>query len=464
MPSFKHPDLPPGALRELIDALHALHLEAGYPSTRTLEDDLGGAGVSHTTIHKVFTTDRLPRWSVVDVLVGAMARRAGRDERGEIERIHNLWTSAAQENEKPGPRLKLSKTEDPPEMAPDRSANSLAEVMTGTLDEIEAIGSNKGTKNYRVPTGFDDLDALVGGWTPGGLVVIGGRPSSGRTSLMLNFSTTASYKNDIASMFISTEEDSHSLVFRVLSSVSKVPLHFMRVGQLTDDDWNRLARGMLKVVDAPIFFNASKAPSLDDVVYEAKVLARRFKLRLLLIDDFLSVVERSSGDVTLGMEGALSKLKDLARKLNITVIVGVPTARRENEFAKIDTRLLPENAIFERLADIIVILDRPDQDEPESPRAGEADLWVAKNRYGPQASVLIAFQGHYARFVDISVNQYPIFPTTKTADSTPDTNIVNDAPSSADDSIGVKDRAWDENLEDSGLSPGTPMPGESPEF
>jgi DnaB-like helicase C terminal domain len=91
----------------------------------------------------------------------------------------------------------------------------------------------------------------------------------------------------------------------------------------------------------------------------------------------------------------------------------VPTRRPENGLVGVDARLLPESEAIERVADVILIIDRPDQDDLETPRAGEADLRVVKNRYGPERTILTAFQGHYARFVDISANAYPIFPGQK---------------------------------------------------
>jgi len=444
MPPFKRPDLPPGALRELIDALHSLHLAAGYPSTRTLHDDLETAGVSHTTIHNVFTTGRLPRWGVVDVLTEAMAKRAGRDESAEVGRIRDLWARAADVKENVSSGLKTSKNNENAEMGPRGPMVFIPEILPDALYEIEAAGTKKNIKDYRVPTGFDDLDALIGGWSAGTLIVVGGRPSSGKTSLMLNFSTAASYGSGIASMFVSGEENSRELAIRILSSITRVPLLYMRTGQLSDDDWRRLARSITKLADAPISFNSSVNLSLGEITAEAARLAGRLKLRLMLIDGFLSLVDRDYRDHSFKVETVLRDLRALAQTLNITVIVSVPTNRPENGFTKIDARLLPESAAIERVADVIIILDRPDQDERESPRAGEADLWVVKNRYGPEAAILVAWQGHYTRFVDMSANEYPIFPREKERNSDAADAKVSDSVNSAEPA--VKDDPWNDPI------------------
>jgi DnaB-like helicase C terminal domain len=75
--------------------------------------------------------------------------------------------------------------------------------------------------------------------------------------------------------------------------------------------------------------------------------------------------------------------------------------------------MLAESTEIERAADIIIVLDRPDQDDRETPRAGEADLCVVKNKFGPEAVITVAWQSHYTRFIDLSVNAYPIFTRKK---------------------------------------------------
>src|SRR4051812_6510919 len=78
------PELPPGAQRDLIDALHALHHQAGWPSLRTLARE---AGCSHTTISTVFSSPRLPAWGMLELVVEAMG--------GDVGEFHRLWSAAS---------------------------------------------------------------------------------------------------------------------------------------------------------------------------------------------------------------------------------------------------------------------------------------------------------------------------------------------------------------------------------
>jgi replicative DNA helicase len=260
VPGFKRAQLTPGPLSDLVDALHQLHLAAGYPSTRQLQRDIGGAGVtSHTSIHKLFTGTTVPSWGAVELLVEAMARRARLDEKTEVERFRRLWAQAA----RPGSAASTSEATAParaetngPDIRERQREETLsrpiAHLLPEVLDEIEAIGARSATGTFRVPTGFDDLDSLLGGWSQGCLIVIGGRPSSGKTTLLLNFCQTASIKYQLPSMLISGEMNSRELQSRLLSAEARVPLHRMRTGQMGEEDWSRLARVMAVMASAPI--------------------------------------------------------------------------------------------------------------------------------------------------------------------------------------------------------------------
>ena len=242
VPGFKRATLPRGSLCDLMDALHQLHLEAGYPSTGDLRRDIGVRDApSRTAIHNVFTGSRTPSWRLVEPLVQGMARRAGRNEKAEVERIRTLWARAARSGSMatdPGHRLSTR----PNQCAGDGEvleplSRGIWELMPDVLDEIEAAGSGDTTGSFRIPTGFDDLDALLGGWSQGYLVVVGGRPSSGKTTLLLNFCRVASIKYRLPTMVISGEMNNREIQSRLLSAETRVPSHSIRTGQMNDDDW-----------------------------------------------------------------------------------------------------------------------------------------------------------------------------------------------------------------------------------
>jgi len=408
VPAFRRPSLPSGPLRDLVGALHDLHLAAGHPSTRQLQHDIGGPGViSHTSVHNVFTEPRLPTWGLVELIVEAMARRAGIDAEAEVNRFRTLWGQAARPAATSTPLGDAPLAHDP-KNGPDASGEALQplsrpflELLPAALDEIEAIGThNVADRADRIPTGFEDLDTLLGQWSLGSLIVIGGRPSSGKTMLLLKFCQAASIMHGIPSLFISGEMNSVDINTRILSAEARIPAHAVHTGQMQDDDWTRLARRMAAVSDAPIHISTPSKYRFEDISAEATRLSQESGLKLLLIDSLQWLTARSDS-ASKSAESSLWELKDLSTSLKITIIVSAQAERYIGEYLGSGHIQYLRDAIAIDIADVVIVLYRPDEEDRESPRAGEADLIVVKNRNGPTATVTVATQFHYCRFVDM---------------------------------------------------------------
>jgi replicative DNA helicase len=280
----------------------------------------------------------------------------------------------------------------------------LAEIMPGALDEIEAIGSRGGSLSG-VPTGFADLDALTNGLHPGQMVVIAARPAIGKSTLGLDIARAAAVRAGLTCVLFSLEMSRNEITMRLLSAEARVPLQLMRTGRLGEDDWTRLARRMSEVVDAPLFIDDSPNMSMMEIRSKSRRLKQRHDLKLVIVD-YLQLmssprrVENRQQEVS-----ELSRsLKLLAKELNVPVVALAqlnrgPELRTDKKPLLADLR---ESGSIEQDSDVVILLHREDAYEPESPRAGEADLIVAKHRNGPTATVTVAFQGHYSRFVDMA--------------------------------------------------------------
>ena len=280
----------------------------------------------------------------------------------------------------------------------------LAEIMPGALDEIEAIGSRGGTL-AGVPTGFGDLDALTNGLHPGQMVVIAARPAMGKSALALDIARAASVKSGLTCVLFSLEMSRNEITMRLLSAEARVPLHAMRTGQLGEDDWTRLARRMSEVVDAPLFIDDSPNMSMVEIRSKCRRLKQRHDLKLVIVD-YLQLMSSPKRVENRQQEvSELSRsLKLLAKELQVPVVALAqlnrgPELRSDKRPLLADLR---ESGSIEQDSDVVILLHREDAYEPESPRAGEADLIVAKHRNGPTATVTVAFQGHYSRFVDMA--------------------------------------------------------------
>ena len=280
----------------------------------------------------------------------------------------------------------------------------LSEIMPGALDEIEAIGSRGGVMTG-VPTGFADLDALTNGLHPGQMVVIAARPAIGKSTLALDLARAAAIKHRLATVMFSLEMSRNEITMRLLSAEARVPLQAMRTGQLGEDDWTRLARRMSEVVDAPLFIDDSPNMSMMEIRAKCRRLKQRHDLRMVIVDYLqLMTSPRRVENRQQEVSEMSRSLKLLAKEVDVPVVAisqlnRGPEQRNDKRPLLSDLR---ESGSIEQDSDVVILLHREDAYERESPRAGEADMIVAKHRNGPTTTVTVAFQGHYSRFVDMA--------------------------------------------------------------
>jgi replicative DNA helicase len=225
------------------------------------------------------------------------------------------------------------------------------------------------------------------------------------STLALDLARAASVKAGLTAVIFSLEMSRNEITMRLLSAEARVSLHSMRTGQMGEEDWTRLARRMSEVVDAPLFIDDSPNMSMMEIRAKCRRLKQRHDLRLVIID-YLQLmsspkrVENRQQEVS----DMSRSLKLLAKELDVPVIAVAqlnrgPEQRTDKRPLLADLR---ESGSIEQDSDVVILLHREDAYEPESPRAGEADLIVAKHRNGPTATVTVAFQGHYSRFADMA--------------------------------------------------------------
>jgi replicative DNA helicase len=280
---------------------------------------------------------------------------------------------------------------------------SAAEILPGTVDWMEMVARGGGIKG--VPTGFSDLDALTNGLHPGQMIVIAGRPALGKSTLAVDVARAAAIKHGLPTAIFSLEMSRDELMMRILSAHAHILLHSMRTGQMTDQDWSRLADKSPEVSDAPLFIDETPAITVPGIMSKCRRLKAQHGLKLVIVDylQLMSSPKRAENRQQEVSEMSRS-LKVLAKELEVPLIAisqlnRGPEQRTDKKPLMSDLR---ESGSIEQDSDLVILLHREDAYEKESPRAGEADLIVAKHRNGPTATVTVAFQGHYSRFVDMA--------------------------------------------------------------
>ncbi|MFP5019183.1 replicative DNA helicase [Pseudonocardia phyllosphaerae] len=280
----------------------------------------------------------------------------------------------------------------------------LEELLQPTMDEIDTIASQGGMA-AGVPTGFADLDAVTNGLHPGQMIVVAARPGLGKSTLGLDFARSCSIKHGMTSAFFSLEMSKSEIVMRLLSAEARIRLADMRAGRMSDEDWTRMARRMSEISEAPLFIDDSPNLTLMEIRAKARRLKQRNDLKLIILD-YLQLM--TSGRKVESRQQEVSEfsrqIKLIAKELEVPVVAMSqlnrgPEQRTDKRPMLSDLR---ESGSIEQDADMVILLHRPDAFENDDPRAGEADLILAKHRNGPTTTVTVAHQLHYSRFTDLA--------------------------------------------------------------
>jgi replicative DNA helicase len=279
-------------------------------------------------------------------------------------------------------------------------APTIGELVLQRLDELE----NSSAPHNTVPSPYVDLDSLLSGLRPGQVVVIGARPSVGKSTVALDWARSVAVHARLRVLFFSLEMTGLELTDRLLAAEAKVLLRNLRNHELTEDDWDRIGKIQERVLDAPLVVDDSPHCTLGRIRARLRGMARTDPARLCIVD-YLGLMDGPRAESRERQVAELSRgFKLLAKEFGIPLIV-LSQLNRES-VKRTDKKPtmsdLRDSGAVEQDADIVILLHREDVYEKEHPRAGEMDVIVDKNRNGPQATITVAYQGHYARAVDMA--------------------------------------------------------------
>ena len=280
----------------------------------------------------------------------------------------------------------------------------LEELLQPTMDEIDAIAM-AGGQAAGVPTGFADLDNLTNGLHPGQMIIVAARPGIGKSTLALDIARHAAVKHHKTAVIFSLEMSKTEITMRLLSAEAGIRLSQMRSGTMNEQDWQKIVRRMTEISDAPLFIDDSPNMTMIQIRAKARRLKQRNDLKLIVVD-YLQLM--TSGKRVESRQQEVSEfsrqMKLLAKELEVPVIAisqlnRGPEQRTDKRPMLSDLR---ESGSLEQDADMVILVHRPDAWEADDPRAGEADLIIAKHRNGPTTTVAVAHQLHYSRFADLA--------------------------------------------------------------
>lgn len=279
----------------------------------------------------------------------------------------------------------------------DTETKTIAETLPETMERIQAAA--RGEKQSGLPTGFTDLDDMIHGLAGGQMVVVAARPGYGKTTLATDFMRHAAVNLDVPTLMFSLEMGEEELTTRILSAEANVKLGKLTSGDLDESDQAKLRDTAERLSQVPIHIDASAGATATDIVAKARLHAEHKSVGLIVVDYLQLLRAENVFSREQEIAGYSRAMKMLAKSTGIPVVVVAQLNREVSKRGgppKISD--IRESGALEQDADVVLLLDRPEAENPDSDRAGEMDVIVAKNRRGRTGTVTLAAQLHYSRF------------------------------------------------------------------
>jgi replicative DNA helicase len=286
---------------------------------------------------------------------------------------------------------------------------SAGELMQGAVETLEKMAKS-GNMVTGIPSGFVELDTLTSGFQNSNLVIVAGRPSMGKTSLVLNIAEHVAIEKKTPVVFYSLEMSSQEMAIRLLCSRALLNMSEVRRGYLARRNWPRITSAASEIADAPLYFDFNTSPGLLDIRAGARQYAHQIerkgnKLGLIIVD-YLQLMRGDGRTESRQQEiSEISRgLKGLARELNVPVIALSQLNRRPEDRGREGRPQLSdlrESGAIEQDADLVMAVYREEvyrRDDPDL--RGKAKLFVLKQRNGPIGDVDLNFMAECTRFAN----------------------------------------------------------------
>lgn len=275
------------------------------------------------------------------------------------------------------------------------------------LERIDELHEMEGSITG-VASGFTDFDKKTAGLQRGDLIIVAGRPSMGKTAFSTNIAEFSAYHGTTVGIF-SMEMSAVQLVMRLISSNSRINLHKLRTGDLTEEDWPKLTSAMEMYSRMNIYLDETPSLSPSDLRARARRLKRDKGLGLVIVD-YLQLMQVPGTRENRATEiSEISRgLKALAKELDVPVIalsqLNRSLEQRPNKRPVMSD--LRESGSIEQDADVIVFIYRDEVYNEDSPDKGKAEIIIGKQRNGSTGTVALTFRGEYTRFENFAPDVY----------------------------------------------------------
>jgi replicative DNA helicase len=278
-------------------------------------------------------------------------------------------------------------------------------LLTETVEQIDKLYSRENKNDIiGLSTGLVDLDKITAGLQEGQLIIVAGRPSMGKTTIVMNMAEHVALTERKAVAVFSMEMSGPQLAMRMIGSVGRVDQHQLRTATFKDDDWPRLVDAVGKLNEGPMYIDDTAGLNVLEVRSRARRLHRQCGGLALVVIDYLQLM---SGTGHGGQENRATEIAEISRSLkSLAKELKVPVVALSQLNRSVDARQdkrpmmsdLRESGAIEQDADVILFIYREEVYNATPENAGVAELIVAKQRNGPVGKVPLTFLGKFTRF------------------------------------------------------------------
>jgi len=281
----------------------------------------------------------------------------------------------------------------------------IGDAVNRSMQRIQAQQKAQGLTG--IPSGFPTLDGITMGWQPGNLIIIGARPSHGKTAIGLNMARFAAVEQGIPTAFFSLEMTDMELADRLIATESGLPSDMLKgKTKMKKDDWQYLEESIRKLSKAPLYIDETGAIGITEFTSKAKRMVIEKGVKIIFVD-YLQLMTAPNVNAAYReqvVSEASRQLKATAKELKIPIIAMAQlnrniVVRQGSSMGRPQLSDLRDSGSIEQDADIVLFIHRPGllglTEDPDT-----AELIIAKHRAGRLANIDMHFLGDQVLFVE----------------------------------------------------------------
>lgn len=289
---------------------------------------------------------------------------------------------------------------------PDVEVLPIGRYLPAFADKLEKRRGRRGLQG--IATGLHDLDWMTNGLQDGDFIVIAGRPSMGKTAVVMQIGEHAAIAEGKSVAAFSLEMSRDQMIERAVANIGGVDGQHLRSGELDTVDWENFSAANAKLHDARLFVDDVSGLTLQKLRAKCKRIARKYGLDLVIID-YIGLMQGPGKDRYERITEISGGIKSLAKELQVPIValaqLNRQGAQRTNNRPLMSD--LRDSGALEQDADVIVLMHREDYYDENTKWKGIAEAILAKQRMGPTGTVRLFFEKEFSRFKSVPRNWEP---------------------------------------------------------